>query len=364
MNKNLDLYFMKQAFELAKKGVGSVHPNPLVGAVVVKEKKIIGRGFHAKYGGPHAEVNAILSSKSKVNGATLYVTLEPCSHFGKTPPCDEFIIQNNIKEVVIGANDPNPLVSGKGVSRLRKAGVRIRYGILKEECISLNRDYNHWIKHKMPYAIIKVAQSIDGKIATKSGESQWISGEASRRFSQKLRAGSDAILVGANTVLKDDPALSVRLGKRVRQPLKVILDSYLRISPNAKIFSAKSKGSVLIAVSKKASRLRIKKFQNKAEVVLLKEKKGRVDLRSLMMILGKKGIVRVLIEGGGEVVASAIEGRLVQEVYFFLSPKIIGGKEAVSSVAGPGIRFLRDAPKIKESKVIRIGDDYLIQGRI
>ena len=355
---------MKKAVILARQGIGKVHPNPLVGAVLVKKGQVIGKGFHGRFGAPHAEVNAIRSAKGRAGGSTLYVTLEPCAHFGKTPPCADFIIQNNIKEVVVGASDPNPLVSGKGLRRLRKAGVRVRTGILKRECEELNRDYNHWIRRKMPYVVVKVAQSLDGKIATKTGESQWISGEASRRFSQNLRAESDAILVGINTVLKDDPRLTVRHLRNGRQPVKVILDSGLRISPNARIFSKASQGSVILAVTKKAGQAKQNRFKGKAEILTLKEKSGKIDLRALLSQLAKRGFLRVLIEGGGEVIGEAFSEKLVQEIYFFIAPKVIGGKEAPSSVAGKGSAHLKEAFKIRQIKIERVGDDLLIHGRI
>ena len=359
-----DLYFMKKAIALAWRGSGNVHPNPMVGAILVKKNRVLGQGFHARFGGAHAEVNAIRGAKGRAAGGTLYVTLEPCAHFGKTPPCVDLIIESKIREVVVGALDPNPLVSGKGLRRLKKAGIRVRTGILKTACEDLNRDYDHWIRKRMPYVTVKVAQSLDGKIATKTGESRWISSEASRRFSQRLRAESDAILVGVNTVLKDDPRLSVRGLKNVRQPLKVILDSRLRISLNARIFSKASAGPVMVAVTQKANRAKRDALRGKAEVVVVKEKKGKIDLRALLSELAKRGVLRVLIEGGGEVIGGAFSEKLVQEIYFFIAPIIIGGEEAVSSVAGKGIMRLAEALKIREAKVELIDGDILVHGRL
>ncbi len=356
---------MKKAVALARRGIGKVHPNPLVGAVLVKKNHVAGQGFHGSFGAPHAEVNAIQSAKGRgAEGSTLYVTLEPCAHFGKTPPCADFIIRNKIKEVVVGALDPNPLVSSKGIRRLKKAGVRVRTGILKEECEMLNRDFNHWIQKRMPYVIVKVAQSIDGNIATKTGESQWISGEASRRLSQRLRAESDAILVGINTVLQDNPRLSVRHLKKTHQPVKVILDSRLRISSKAQIFSKASPGPVILAVTRKAGKAKQNLFKGKAEILAVREKNGKIDLRALLSLLAKRGILRVLIEGGGEVIGEAFSEKLVQEIYFFIAPKIIGGSEARRSVAGKGIARLKDAFKIRQLKIERIGEDFLIHGRL
>lgn len=355
---------MKKALALARRGIGRVHPNPMVGAVLVKNNQVTGKGFHERFGAPHAEVNAIRQAKGQSRGSTLYVTLEPCAHYGKTPPCADFIIQNKIKEVVIGASDPNPLVSGKGIRRLKKAGVRVRTGILRKECETLNRDFNYWILKKMPYVIVKAAQSLDGKIATKTGESRWISGALSRKFARTLRAESDAVLVGANTIIRDDPRLTVRGLKYVCQPVKVILDSRLRVSPTARIFSGAPQGVVIIAVTKKADKHRKEKFKGKAEIVIVKEKKGRIDLRSLLLKLARRGIVRVLIEGGGEVIGEAFSENCVQEIYFFVTNKIIGGRLAVNSVAGEGISRLKDAVTIRQLTLTRIGEDFMVHGKI
>ena len=365
MKKNFpkDIHFMKQALALAKRGRGFVHPNPLVGAVLVKNNQIIGRGFHACLGKAHAEVNAFRSARRRAEGAALYVTLEPCAHFGKTPPCIDGIIQNKIREVVVGAMDPNPLVSGKGIKILKKAGIKVRCGILKSECEALNADYDYWTKKKIPYAVVKIAQSLDGKIATKTGESRWITGEAARSFSHVLRAGSDAILVGVNTVLKDDPLLSTR-SRKSRSPVKVILDSRLRTPLTAKIFSKDSPGKVLLAVTKKAQAHQWKKFEGKAEIILVREKNGKTALRELFYTLAKMGIVRVLIEGGGEVIADAFAEDLVREAYFFIAPKIIGGREAVPSVGGKGIARLQDAVRLKNSEIRKIGGDFLIHAKV
>ena len=242
---------MKRALNLARKGQGFVHPNPLVGAVLVKNNKIIGEGAHERFGGPHAEVNAIRRAAQSPAGATLYITLEPCAHTGKTPPCTDLILKSNIKRVVVGAKDPHPLVSGKGLRILRNKGVRVETGVLEKEAAAMNRDFNYWVRRKVPYVIAKVAQSLDGKIATKRGQSQWITGEEARRYGHGLRAASDAILVGVNTILRDDPRLSVRLGKGRgainRAPTKVILDSRLRTPLRARIFSKDSPPYIFIA---------------------------------------------------------------------------------------------------------------------
>ena len=344
---------MKRALAEARKGLGRVHPNPLVGAVLVKKDKVIGSGAHEMFGKAHAEVNAILSSKIDPAGATLYVTLEPCRHFGKTPPCTNFILKHGIKKVVIASRDLNPVVAGKGIQALKKAGVRVVTGVMEKEALELNKDYFHWIKRKMPYAVVKVAQSLDGKISTAGGQSRWITAKASRIFGHRLRAESDATLVGVETVLKDDPLLR-------RAPIKIILDSHLRTPTNAAVFR---RGWVIIAVTKKAPPAKRNKFRSQpAEIIVTKEKKGRVDLTDLFKKLAAKGIVRVLIEGGGEVIASALAEKLVREIYFFIAPKIIGGKKSVGSVGGKDTVVLNQALSLKHLEFHPIGCDWLAHG--
>ena len=355
---------MKKAIALARRGSVEARPNPLVGAVLVRKGRVIGQGYHEYYGGPHAEVNAVLSARGSVSGSTLYVTLEPCSHFGKTPPCADLILKNKINDVVIGSSDPNPLVAGKGIQRFKKAGLRVLSGVMKKECDKLNKDYFYWIKKSMPYVIVKAAQSLDGKIATRVGESRWITDKPARIFSHGLRAVSDAILVGANTILRDDPLLSVRHKKDTRQPTKVVLDSHLRISPRARIFSKESKGLVILAVTKKAPQRKRKLFTGKAEILEIREKNGRVDLRVLLSVLAKKGYLRVMVEGGGELIADVLKEKLAQEIYLFVAPKLIGGREAVNVVAGKGIDRLNKAVDIKKMSIRRLGRDFLIHGAL
>ncbi|MBI4352734.1 MAG: bifunctional diaminohydroxyphosphoribosylaminopyrimidine deaminase/5-amino-6-(5-phosphoribosylamino)uracil reductase RibD [Candidatus Omnitrophica bacterium] len=363
-----DVFFMRRAIGLARRGVGRVHPNPLVGAVVVKGGRIIGEGAHEKFGGPHAEVCAIGSAKANPAGSTLYVTLEPCDHFGKTPPCTDFILQKGVRKVVVAAKDPNPLVSGKGLRRLRKKGVRVVTGVLEKEALELNKDFRHWIRKRMPYVTVKVAQSLDGKIATRTGLSRWITGREARLWGHQLRAFSDAVLVGVNTLLKDDPRLDVRLpkGREGRQsaPARVVLDSSLRTPPQARLFSKGTRGPVILAVTKKAAKKRIGLFKGKAEILWVKEKGGRVDLRSLFEMLGKRGIVRVLIEGGGETIASAFAERLVQEAYFLIAPKILGGRKAAPSVGGKGAGTLKEALSLDKVEARFLGKDLLVHGSI
>ncbi|HTL70744.1 MAG TPA: bifunctional diaminohydroxyphosphoribosylaminopyrimidine deaminase/5-amino-6-(5-phosphoribosylamino)uracil reductase RibD [Candidatus Eisenbacteria bacterium] len=362
-----DLFFMERALELARRGAGRVHPNPMVGAVVVKGGRIIAEGAHLEFGGPHAEAHALRRAGAAARGATLYVTLEPCPHTGKTPPCTDLLIEKKIREVVVAASDPNPIVSGKGLRRLKRAGVRVRAGVMAAEASRMNRAYERRIKTGMPYAVVKVAQSVDGKIATRSGRSRWISGEPSRDFVHRLRAASDAVLVGVNTVLRDDPRLSARGAAAAgspavgRQPLKVVVDSALRTPPGSRLFSD---GRTLIAVTPKADRSRFSRFKGKAEILVLPGKKGRVDLSLLFRELARRGVTQILVEGGGEVIADAFAGRLVQEAYFITAPILIGGDRAPGSVRGAGVDDLRKAVRFRDWQAARLGDDLVWHGTI
>jgi diaminohydroxyphosphoribosylaminopyrimidine deaminase/5-amino-6-(5-phosphoribosylamino)uracil reductase len=356
--------FMKLAIQLAMRGLGRVSPNPLVGAVVVKDGKVAGRGWHRHFGGPHAEVTALRQAKSRARGATLYVNLEPCCHFGKTPPCIDSVIRSGIKDVVVAIRDPNPLVCGKGIKILRNAGIKVRVGLLKKEAEDLNEAFIRYITGKIPFVTVKIAQSIDGKIAAANGDSKWITSPASRRFSQSLRAGADAILVGVNTIIKDNPRLTVRdsSGKTVkRQPRVIILDSKLSSSPDARVFASGRK--VLIATAGKVSSFKEKAFREKSvEVHAFPGPNGRVNLRQLLKFLAGKGIAHLLIEGGGEVIASALNEKIVDKIYFFIAPKIIGGRNSPTSIEGGGVRKVSHALPLKRIKVSRIGPDILIEG--
>jgi len=343
-----DKRFMARALRLALRGRGRVHPNPHVGAVLVKRGRVIGEGAHLFFGGPHAEVNAIRRARGNPEGGTLYVTLEPCVHFGKTPPCTALILEMKIKKVVVAAKDPNPRVSGKGLRVLRRAGVEVLTGVMEQEALELNKDFNHWIRTKRPYVITKIAQSLDGKTAAAAGQPKWITGETSRKFTHRLRASCDAILVGVNTLLKDDPLLNVRWGNKKIQPARIVLDSRLRCRPGARIFSKKS-GRVILAVTKKAPKKKFRLFRQKAEVLIVKEKNGQVDLKALLKILGQRRIVSILVEGGSTVLGSFFTEKLVQEAYFFIAPKIIGGKGAVV---------------LKRTELVGLGEDWLIRGKL
>ncbi len=347
-----DIFFMRRALQIAHRGHGGAHPNPLVGAVIATGNKILSEGAHERFGGAHAEINALRRLRGISKAATLYTTLEPCAHFGKTPPCVDFILKKKIRRVVIGAKDPNPLVCGRGIDRLKKAGVKVIVGVLASQARALNRDFKQWILKKIPYVTVKIAQSLDGKIAARSGQSRWITGKKARRFSHQLRAKADAVLVGVGTVLKDDPRLNVRLGRRAHQPAKVILDATLRTPVSARIFSPALGGKVLIFTTFRASSKKMKILSRKAEIFVVKEKeRGRVDWKQTLQILGRKGIVHLLVEGGGEVLASAFDAGIVNEAYFFVAPKVIAGSKHLAQA-----RFFR------KKEWTAVGDDFLFHG--
>lgn len=358
--------FMKLALGLASKGKGLTSPNPMVGAVIVKNKKIIGKGFHSKSGFSHAEIIALESAKEKANGSTLFINLEPCVHFGKTPPCCDEVIKSGIKKVVIGMKDPNPLVNGKGINKLRRRGIEVEVGIMEKEARELNEAFIKSIKTKMPFVIMKSAMSLDGRIATKSGNSKWITGEESRRFVQKLRAEVDGIMVGIGTVLKDDPRLTLRTEKTERNfPAKIVVDSSLKIPITAKLFSSKPEVKVIIATTNKASRRKIESLRKTGvEVIQTEADKGKVNLKKLMKELYKKGIISILLEGGSELNASAIKKGIVDKVFCFYAPILLGGKDAKGFIGGEGVDRIQDAKKIDVREVKRVGKDVLVVGYI
>lgn len=347
--------YMQLALRLALKGKGKTSPNPLVGAVVVKNGEIIGRGYHQQAGKRHAEIVALDAAGDKAKGSTLYVNLEPCATYGKTPPCVDRIIKAGVRKVVIALIDSNPANRKKGIRKLREHNIEVKTGVLKKEAEELNKPWIKFITQDQPYVILKIAQSLDGKIATFTGDSEWITSPSARRDVHKLRSQVDAILVGINTVIKDDPLLSARLSENrlyKHQPTKIILDSHLRIPLTAKVFSRQSPASVIIAAVKTAPLAKIKKLEKKgAQVLIVRAKNKKVDLNALMPKLAKMGIVKLLIEGGGEVFASAIESKIVDEFLVFIAPKIIGGVSKVSQ-----------AQRLSSLEVKRVGEDVLLTG--
>lgn len=362
--KTGDAFFMKQALLLARKGLGSTSPNPAVGAVIVKKGKVIARGFHKKAGAPHAEPEAFSGATGSVKGATLYVTLEPCCHTGKkTPPCTQGIIASGVKKVVIGALDPNPKVSGRGAKALRAAGIEVITGVLEQECRAINGWYEKYIATGLPFVTLKLASTLDGKVATSTCESKWITCLESRKAVHRLRALNDAIMVGSSTVIEDDPELTTRLVKG-KSPKRVILDSRLSVPLSSKIFNTEG-GQVIIFTSDNARPSRIKAFEKKGAVVkkARTDKKGLLDLRAVIEELGKMEVASVLCEGGPKVAASLIRLGLADRVSLFIAPKLIGG-DGLASIASLGVKRLNSAPGIENLKVSSTGCDILIEGTL
>jgi diaminohydroxyphosphoribosylaminopyrimidine deaminase / 5-amino-6-(5-phosphoribosylamino)uracil reductase len=406
-----DTQFMRLALRLARSGYGMTSPNPMVGAVLVKGGKIIGRGWHRRAGLPHAEIEALHDAQKRGHnpkGATLYVTLEPCSTHGRTPPCTDAIIAAGLKRVVVGTTDPNPKHSGRGFKILRRAGITVtRWGEatdepmrlpanagsrgrsphqkLATECARLNETFNHWIVHRTPFVTVKAAMTLDGKIATASGESKWITGEIARAYGMKLRQGTDAILVGINTVLADDPSLTVRGARNIQhstfniersEPRRIVLDSLARTPLKAKVVSDKFAALTTIVVGKRAPKNRVVALAKRVEVILAPTvEAGRASSRAgssvasphqqinlpwLLKKLGAENVTSLLVEGGGEVNASFLLGGLAQRVAFFYAPKILGGHDARKAVAGEGVKNLTAAIQLREVEWQRLGPDLLL----
>lgn len=373
MNR-LDRLMMTRALVLAERGRGLTSPNPVVGACVVKNNKVISEGYHQAYGAPHAEVIALKKAGKKAQGATLYLTLEPCSSWGKTPPCVQMIIRSGVKKVVIAALDPNPKHHGRGIRILKKAGIAVKVGVLRQESEKQNRAFRKWITTKKPYVTLKLAESLDGKIATRTGDSKWITSPPARKFAHQLRASADAVLVGKNTVLRDNPKLTVRLGdspqkgglspRRLRQPWKVVLDANAEISKNANIFRGDSTTVLICALNK--FKFAAKKFASK-RVAILPAALGRndkLDLRPALEKLGKLGVTSILVEGGGEVAASFLEKKLADEIHFVIAPKIVGGRSAKTSIEGEGVAKVHSAVQLRNRQVRQLGDDVIISGEL
>ena len=364
----LDETFMHLALKLAAKGRGKTSPNPMVGAVVVRGNRIVGRGYHHKAGEPHAEVLALRQAGNRARGATLYLNLEPCSHFGRTPPCTDAILHAGIRRVVAGMKDPNPLVAGKGIRRLRRAGVQVDVGILEAECRELNVPFCTYMAMRRPFVMLKAACSLDGKIATHSGDSRWVSSEESRKYVHRLRMDADAVMVGSGTVLKDDPLLTVRRpgGKVLRQPLRIVVDSRLRIPLSCQLVRTAGRYRTLVATTSKASPAKIRKLK-KANVEVWTGKsdhRGRVRLNGLAEELGQRGILSLLLEGGATLNAGAVREGIVDRILVFFSPKIVGGQKAPGFLGDEGVSRMRDAKPIKFLKTGRMGPDIVVEGSL
>ena len=405
-----NLNYMRQAIGLAWRGYGATSPNPMVGAVLVKGGKIIGRGWHRRAGLPHAEIEALRDAQKRgrnPRGATLYATLEPCCTHGRTPPCTAAIIAAGIKRVVIGATDPNPKHAGKGFKILQRAGIEVVGSSrrddrtaqravptkLADECAKLNEAFNHWIVHRTPFVTVKAAMTLDGKIATASGESKWITGERARARGMKLRQGSDAILVGINTILNDNPSLTMRFGtpnsgsaradREIGAPKlrRIVLDSMARTPLDAKVVSDEFAALTTIVVSKHAPKNRVAALAKRVNVVTAPiQEAGRavlcppqrarsiapyqqIDLRWLMRKLGAESVTNLLVEGGGEVNASFLLGGFAQRVAFFYAPKILGGRDSRKGVAGDGAKSLADVIRLRDVEWQRLGEDLLLTAR-
>lgn len=353
-----DFDYMRRAIELAKQGVGYVNPNPMVGAVIVKNGRIIGEGYHKRCGELHAERNALANLTEDAEGATIYVTLEPCCHYGKTPPCTEAIIENKIAKVVIGSNDPNPLVAGKGAALLRSHGIEVVEEFLKDECDKLNPVFFHYITSKLPYVCLKYAMTIDGKIACVSGKSKWITGEAARERVQHMRHSYMAIMAGIGTVLKDDPMLNVRI-EGLKSPVRVIVDSKLSIPLDSNIVKTAREYKTIVACAVKSDKENALKEAG-VSVVSFAGSDARVDLRALLKYLGSEGIDSVFVEGGGTLNESLVREGLVDRIEAFIAPKIFGGAGALSPVAGIGVLTPAEAAMFIIEATEMIGEDLLI----
>ena len=355
-------YFMNLAMNMALKARGNTSPNPLVGAVVVKNKKIISSGFHKQAGLAHAEIEAFKNCRTSLNGSTLYVTLEPCCVFGRTPPCTDAIINYGIKKVIIGMVDPNPKNNGKGIRILRRNRIKVEAGFLEDKLKKINESYIKYISKNIPFVTVKVGQSLDGKIATKGYQSKWITSDASRNYSHKLRRDFDAIMIGINTLIRDNPGLEAKSKKR--KIFKIIIDPQLKIPLKSNVLRHGS-GCVIVATSFKADRNKEKKLQGLGAIVLRLNGPGnRLDLKSLLKKLGKMGIANILVEGGGTLIGSLFDRRLVDKILFFVAPKIIGGRLAISSVMGQGASSLNKAVELKDVSVSKIGRDYLFEAYV
>lgn len=359
-----DEKYMRLAMQLAGNAIGRTSPNPLVGAVIVKDNRVVGCGWHRKAGTPHAEVHALNQAGELAQGADVYVTLEPCAHYGKTPPCAKALVEAKVKNVYGGLLDVNPKVAGKGFKILEDAGIHVEYGFLQDELRKQNEVFFKWIEHKKPFIVLKAAMTLDGKIATATGQSKWITNETSRAYGYKLRDIYDGIMVGINTVIEDNPMLTARVDGG-KNPIRIVVDSSLRIDINANVVQDKS-AKTIVATTDKADKDKILKLQAQdVDVIVVdKDKNDKVDIEKLLDILGQQNICSILVEGGATLSGSFVAKKLVDKVYFFIAPKIVGGKEAKTPVAGTGILNLQEALALKDIQIEKLEEDILIIGRV
>lgn len=362
---------MTLALRLAAKGHGTTSPNPMVGALVVRQGRIIGQGYHLRPGTPHAEILALRQAGPRAHGATLYVTLEPCCHLKKrTPPCVPDILRAGIRRVVVAMPDPNPSVQGKGSAVLRRAGLSVTVGVARAEAEALNRAYSHWMKTSRPYVTIKAGMTLDGKLATAKGESRWITGEQSRREVHQLRRQTDAVLVGVGTVLVDDPSLTARRGVRLntlasRQPIRIVVDSRLRTPVTAKVLMQQNKAKTIMATTAAASASRRSAMQRTGvEVLVLPAVKGRVSLPALLKELGRRGMISVLVEGGSELNTALLKKKLVHHVRLYVAPRLLGGQDAKGFIGGKSPAGLASAMTLHHVTTRSVGDDLVVDGEL
>jgi len=363
-NHTVDEKYMALALELAANGKGKVEPNPMVGAVLVKDGAIIGKGYHQSFGGAHAEVHAINEGGALCKGATLYVSMEPCAHYGKTAPCVDAIIKAGISKVVAAVVDPNLITSGKGIQKLKAAGIEVVVGVMETQARRLNAPFFKLMQQGLPYIIVKWAMSIDGKISTHTGESKWITSDESRRYAHAIRCQVDGILVGINTVTRDDPLLTCRI-EGGRNPKRIILDSHAQIPANSRLLSSVNEGEIIVAVTENAPQHRVEKIrQLGCKIIQTSGANGRVDLKELFRQLGEAGMTNILVEGGSRVITSVIESRLADRAIIFIAPMIIGGEGAKPPVLGAGVSKINEAARITEITVQRFSDDIVIEGML
>lgn len=358
--------YMRRALELAKLGAGYTNPNPMVGCVVVKDGRVISEGYHERYGEFHAERNALTRCREDASGADLYVTLEPCCHYGKTPPCTEIIIEKKIARVFVGSMDSNPLVAGKGVQILRDAGIEVETGILEEECLKLNEVFYHYMQTKLPFVVMKYAMTLDGKIACATGDSKWVTGEAARTHVHELRKRYKGIMVGIGTVLADDPMLNCRIAEGA-DPIRIVCDSRIRIPLDSQLVRTAHEIPVILACAKQKfeaeeNEEKIKRLEDAGVTLVPTGSDGNVDLKELMQILGDRKIDSILLEGGGTLNASALEAGIVDKVYAYIAGKLIGGKGAPTPISGTGIQKMADAVQLKDIEIRQMGEDICVTG--
>ena len=366
MVRQEDIEYMRRAMELAERGVGFTNPNPMVGAVIVKGGKVIGEGWHERCGEWHAERNAFKNCTVPAEGATMYVTLEPCCHYGKTPPCTEAIIEHGIARVVVGMEDPNPLVAGKGIALLREAGIEVVCGVEEEALREQNRVFLKYISTKLPWVAMKTAMTLDGKIATRTGDSKWITGAEARAYVHELRHRFMAIVVGIGTAVADDPLLNCRIeGRGVRQPIRVVVDSNARLSLDSQLVKTAGEYRTIVAHTRFAPEERVKALREAGvEMSLCKEKEGLVDVRNLLELLGQSGIDSILLEGGGSLNYTFLAEGLADELYAFIAPKIVGGMNAKTPVEGAGMEKMADAINLELENVLNVGHDVLLKLKV